>query len=321
MRKLLKVLLSIVIIIGGFWAIVNIIPTADVIEEEKNPFLMTEKTLISAHRGGAELNPENTKRAFDYVIEQTTYTDIVEIDVRTTKDGKLVIIHDETINRTGIKGEAEPVKISDCTYLELLKYNLGVNFVNRNGNKPYENINLIEAGLKGLLIMTLDEFLIGYAKSRENLKLYLEIKEDEEVGKAAADKCIELLNKYEWWKSRTMIISFSTAVVDYISLEYPEQLVGALGYKIAPQLICGILGLDSLCKSNYHGFQTQTVNTVGPIKINCATKRLVKACHKRNQSITFWTINDEETMRELIDIKADVITTNAPDVLAKVLGK
>lgn len=321
MRKLIKVLFSIIMVAAVFWAVVNIIPTKKVAEDGKNPFIATDKTLISAHRGGAELNPENTKRAFDYVIEDTTYTDIVEIDVRTTKDGKMVIIHDETINRTGIKGEAEPVKIIEHDYLELLKYNLGVNFVDRNGNKPYENINLIEAGLKGLLIMTLEEFLISYNRSRDNLKLYLEIKEDNEIGKLAADKCMDLLEKYSWWQERTMIISFSTAVVDYISEKYPDQLVGALGYKIAPQLICGILGLDSLCKSNYQSFQTQTVNTVGPIKINCATKRIVKACHKRNQSITYWTINDEETMKQLIDIKADVITTNAPDVLAKILNK
>lgn len=89
MRKLIKVLFSIIMVAAVFWAVVNIIPTKKVAEDGKNPFIATDKTLISAHRGGAELNPENTKRAFDYVIEDTTYTDIVEIDVRTTKDGKI----------------------------------------------------------------------------------------------------------------------------------------------------------------------------------------------------------------------------------------
>ena len=144
MRKLFKVLIRIAIVIGGFWLIVNIIPCKKVIDE--NPF-MSETTLISAHRGGAIMNPENTKMAFDEVIFDTDYTDIVEIDVRTTKDNKLVVIHDETINRTGIKGEAEPVKINDANYLELLKYNLGVNFVDAKGNKPYEKYDFVLAGL------------------------------------------------------------------------------------------------------------------------------------------------------------------------------
>ena len=318
MKKLIKVLLSIVIFIGGFWLIVNIIPCKKVIDE--NPFIAKDTTLISAHRGGANLNPENTKKAFDYVIFDTNYTDIVEIDVRTTKDGKLVVIHDETINRTGIKGEADPVKINYCTYLELLQYNLGVNFVNDKGEKPYENYDFVLAGLSGLTIMTLEEFLIRYQEARD-FKLYLEIKEDNEIGIRAADMALELLNKYSWWKDRTMMISFSTAVVDHIIEVDSKQLVGALGYKIAPELILGLLSLNSLYTPNYHGFQTQTVNNLGPIKVNCATKKIVKMAHKRNQSITYWTINDKETMEDLIEIGVDVITTNSPDILAELLGK
>jgi glycerophosphoryl diester phosphodiesterase len=74
MRKLFKVLIRLAIVIGGFWLIVNIIPCKKVIDE--NPFMAKETTLISAHRGGAIMNPENTKMAFDEVILDTDYTDI-----------------------------------------------------------------------------------------------------------------------------------------------------------------------------------------------------------------------------------------------------
>ena len=153
--KALKVLGFIFLGILVFYGIVNLIPPHKVIE--KNPFMKTDKTLISAHRGGANLNPENTEKAFDYVILETTYTDIVEIDIRTTKDGEFVIIHDETINRTGIKDEAvEAVKINDTDYKDLLNYNLGVNFVDSKGDKPYENYDLYQAKSSGLTIMTLE---------------------------------------------------------------------------------------------------------------------------------------------------------------------
>ena len=92
MKKFLIVLLIIVSSLGLFWGVVNIIPTYKVVEE--NVWRKDDNVLISAHRGGAELNPENTKMAFDYVIKETSYTDIVELDLRLTKDNVIVINHD-----------------------------------------------------------------------------------------------------------------------------------------------------------------------------------------------------------------------------------
>ena len=125
MRKLVKVLLGIVIVLGLFWAVINIIPPYKVIEN--NPFRKGETTLISAHRGGSILNPENTEKAFDYVILETSYTDIVEIDVQTTKDGELVIIHDGTINETGKIIESKKSIYSDMTTIEDMEITLAEN--------------------------------------------------------------------------------------------------------------------------------------------------------------------------------------------------
>jgi glycerophosphoryl diester phosphodiesterase len=132
MMKLLKILLVLVL----FWLIVGLFEPYQVVE--KNPWRKEDRTLISAHRGGALLNPENTEMAFDHVIIETSYTDILEIDVRLTKDDQLVIMHDASINRTGIKEEVEEVIIREKNYEELVHYNLGVNFVDREGNKPYD---------------------------------------------------------------------------------------------------------------------------------------------------------------------------------------
>ena len=61
------------------------------------------------------------------------------------------------------------------------------------------------------------------------------------------------------------------------------------------------------------------ITKAGPISINCATKQFVNSAHRRNQCVAYWTINEEEDMRHLISIGADVITTNHPDLLAEVL--
>ena len=283
--------------------------------------------MISAHRGGAFLNPENTEKAFDHVIIETNYCDIVEIDIHKTKDNILVINHDDTMDRmclTEDKAETEITKdvvIKDSTYEELLQYNMGRNFVDLNGNKPYENLTLQEADAQNLTIMTLEEFLTKYEKY--DFKLYLEIKEAGEEANKTADMVQDLFDqsKYSTWRDRTMVISFTNSVVDYIAENYPDQAVGALGYKIAGQLITTTLGLSTLAPVNYQSLQSQMTNSAGPITINCATKAMVRAAHRRNQSVTYWTINQEEQMKEIISIGADVITTNAPDVLAKLLGK
>lgn len=47
---------------------------------------------------------------------------------------------------------------------------------------------------------------------------------------------------------------------------------------------------------------------------------MVNGAHKRNQAITYWTIDNENDMQKLIDINTDIITTNEPTKLAKLLN-
>ena len=323
MRKLfktLRVLGCVVVSIALFWGIVNIFPGNKVVDV--NPWIATERTQISAHRGGAELNPENTEKAFDYVITgEASYVDIVEIDIHITADNYLVINHDGTLNRMACAEGESDVKISTSNYADLKNYNLGRNFVARDGSKPYLNYTIAEADAAGLTIMTLEEFLTKYKETRD-FKLLLEIKNDGEVANQVADRVYQTLKseEYSWWFDRTMIITFTDSLVDYIIDTYEDLYVGPLGYKIAPQLILNAVGLGSLYNAKYHCFQTRMENSAGPITLNCATKAMVNYCHRHNQAITYWTIDDKESMEHLIGIGADVITTNAPDKLAEVLG-
>ena len=114
LKKLGIVILSVVVALGLFWAVVNIIPSAKVVDE--NPWIATDKPMISAHRGGAALNPENTKMAFDYVIKETTYSDAVEFDVKLCKEdengkAEIVIVHDDTINKVALPEGSDSVYV------------------------------------------------------------------------------------------------------------------------------------------------------------------------------------------------------------------
>lgn len=326
MKKLQKVLLvlgTILIVIGLFWLIVGFIPPYQVTDD--NPWRKDDRTLISAHRGGSNLNPENTEMAFDYVILQSDYVDIVELDVRLTAEDELVIIHDDSVNDTGINEDdtsaTEEVMVRNLTYNELCQYNLGINFEDRDGNKPYRDLSLAQAEEKGLIIMKLSEFFDKYNNARD-FRLLLEIKDTKDDGKLAVDKAEELLalDKNAWWNDRVMIISFSTDVVKHTLANYPNRYVAGMGYNMVPFLAGSILGLDALFKIEFQSIQTSMISKAGPISINCATQKFVDSAHARNQCVAYWTIDDEEDMRHLISIGADVITTDSPDVLARVLG-
>ena len=326
LHKFLLILGIILLVIGAFGTVLNFIPPKPAVEGV-NPWRKTDQTLISAHRGGANLNPENTKKAFDYVIKDTSYTDLIEIDVRLTLDEKLVIIHDETINRTGILDtddnpetvEGTPIVISETNYEDLLSYNLGVNF-KKDNEKIYKDLTPEQASAQGLTIMLFEDFLKEY--QNYDVKLLLEIKDKKELGKKAVDTAEKIIREqYPSWNDRTMIISFSTDVINHVLKNYPDRYVAGMGFNMVGFLIGSVLGIDALFDVRYQSVQSSMITTAGPISIDCATQNFVDSAHARNQCVAFWTINEEADMRYLISLGVDAITTNSPDLLGEVLGK
>lgn len=106
---------------------------------------------IYSHRGESKYAPENTLSSF--YLAYLLNSDGIECDIRKTKDDKLVIIHDKSINRTS-NGKGN---VSDYTLDELYNYDFG--------NKKYNDEKLL----------TLDEFLWNF--SNKNIKIFLEVKE------------------------------------------------------------------------------------------------------------------------------------------------
>src|SRR4029077_5089067 len=88
---------------------------------------MSLKPLIIGHRGASAVAPENTLAAFDLALKSGA--DGVEFDVRLSRDGVPVIIHDETLRRTGLR----PERVSDLTVAELKQVNVAAWFSQRHG--------------------------------------------------------------------------------------------------------------------------------------------------------------------------------------------
>jgi glycerophosphoryl diester phosphodiesterase len=125
-----------------------------------------EKMLVVAHRGGHINVPENSLPSIDEAI--AAGAEIVELDVRETKDGVMVILHDKTLNRTTTgKGE-----IKDFTYAELQQF-----FLIHNGQPTIYKIPTFKEALayaKGKILIDVD-FKIDGMEARE--RAYKIIKE------------------------------------------------------------------------------------------------------------------------------------------------
>lgn len=55
--------------------------------------------------------------------------------------------------------------------------------------------------------------------------------------------------------------------------------------------------------------------------MNMATRKFIKSCHNRNQTVTFWTINDAKNMKKCLAVRPDAITTDNPKLLSEIMKK
>lgn len=305
-----------------FFILMQIIPPGAV-EEQENPFLANPDIQIIAHRGGRGHNPEETMKALKEAGD-LYHADTLEFDLQLTKDNRLVLIHDDTINDTGIlAGSSDyetPLYVHDLTLTELEKYNFGVNFQSDNGTFPYRDLTYYQFHSLGLDIVTVDE-VFDYFENVQTKKVFtyvIEIKNEGTLGLQAADLLVSLLKSNDLLE-RTIVASFHGEVGDYLSSRYPEVMRSAYYDEIFSFLVLTYLGLDALLLPKAIAFQLPTSQKLAGVSIDLTTPFFIYRAHRHQMSLQYWTVNDEATMRELVAKGVDGIMTDYPQVLYEVL--
>lgn len=158
-------------------------------ESEKN-------IMVVGHRGMRTLFPENTMISFKAALD--AHVDLIEFDVRYTKDKQIVICHDETVDRT-TNGEGF---VCDFTLEEIKRLDAGV---------------VKSARFTGVKIPTLEETLEIMANADYEVLLNVEIKD---YNHELIDETIEMLKKYNL-AERSVIACFSAEVVSYVQKTHP----------------------------------------------------------------------------------------------------
>lgn len=237
------------------------------------------KTNVYGHRGASEYAPENSMEAFKLAYDMGA--DGIEFDVQLSKDGQIVVIHDETIDRTS----NATGYIRDYTLDELRTFDF-------NNNK--ENFNNIKIPL---LVDVLKEF-----ENKEFL-LNIELKNNILPYPTLEEKVLELVEQFEFIDN-TIFSSFSHSSMVYLKSLRPDAKIAFLySNKIVDVT-------DYLQKFD--------ISIANPSEALCGSKSDIELFHNNNQQVNVWTVNYGSVMRKLFDMGVDGIITNKPDLAVEI---
>lgn len=254
------------------------------------------RTLVIAHRGGAGLWPENTLYAFEHAA--ASGVDVIETDVRVTKDGELVVFHDEGVERT-TDGAG---RVGSLTLAELKRLDAAYRFSTDGGRSfPFRG--------SGVSVPTLREVFATLPRMRFN------IEPKQAVPPLAAPLC-RLIREYGM-TDRVLIASFSGTTLGEFRRECPEVATSAATGEVASFLTLQGAGLASSYSPEMQALQVP--EHAGAVRV--LTRDFVEAAHGRHLRVHAWTVNAEEDMRRLIEMGVDGIMSDYPDRLLKVLGR
>ncbi len=232
-------------------------------------------TKILAHRGFSGLYPENTKLAFEKAISVLGCNGI-ENDVHLTKDGKVIIIHDETLDRTckNMRGYVKDYTLDELLHGDFSKSSTG-HFDPQQIMTLHEYLELVEP-TSLLTNIELKTSIIPYEGIEE--KVLREIQEFDLI-------------------PRIIISSFN----HYSVLRMK---------KLCPQIKCGLLTCDWIINAGKY-VSSHQMECYHPTFYNC-TSDLVPEIHSYGIEINTWTVNEPEDISSMLRLNVDAIITNFP---------
>lgn len=233
-----------------------------------------QMTKVFAHRGASGYAPENTLEAFALAGEQGAQG--IELDVQLTKDGEVVVIHDETIDRVSTGKGA----VRDYTLEELRRFSF------HNHKKEYE----------GVQIPTLREVLEQVKPG--GMEVNIELKTGIYWYPGLEEKTVELV-KAAGMENRVIYSSFNHYSVQKI-LELGAEAETAYLYSDV------LLNVENYAKNT-------GVCGLHPAVYHLKMADFLESYRRSGLKVRVWTVNDEADMRQFIEKDLEAVITNYPD--------
>ncbi|MCM9078903.1 glycerophosphodiester phosphodiesterase [Streptomyces spororaveus] len=254
--------------------------------------------VVYAHRGASAYAPENTLDSIDLAMQMGF--DWVENDVQRTKDGVLVVIHDDTLARTTDVEQRfpdrAPWKVQDFTAAEIARLDAGSWFGDEYA---------------GASVPTLRRYLDRVQRNRQ--KLLLEIKKPE-LYPGIEEQTLKVLEEAGWLDARHVA---QRLVVQSFSADSVRIVHG-----LRPDLVTAFLGTPAVADLPRYAEFTDRINpwhtTISADWVSAVHGLL--GAHGKAMEVDTWIVDDAATARKVQDMGVDGIITNAPDVVQDAVG-
>jgi glycerophosphoryl diester phosphodiesterase len=250
-----------------------------------------------AHRGASKMAPENTMEAFRLGIEAGAGG--LELDVHLTRDGRVVVIHDPTVDRTtGGTGA-----VAEMTLDELRALDAGHRFNPDDGaDFPYRGRNV--------RVPTLAEVLRVFPGVVVNI--------DMKADRPAIEASVLRVLREAGAGGRALVVSSRySAVRRFRKISGGSIATGASRLEVGVFYLFSRLRLEWLLRPAYDALQVPPKHRGIPL----VTRRFIDAAHARGVRVDAWTISGVDEMHRLVDLGVDVIITDRPATLAEVLRR
>jgi len=231
--------------------------------------------VIFAHRGASSYAPENTLAAFDLALRQGA--EAIELDAKLTADGQVVVIHDQTVDRT-TQGSG---RVKEMSLAQLKELDAGSHF---------------DMKFKGEPIPTLDEVFAAFG---QQLFINVELTNYASLFDALPDKAAGLVKQHKL-SQRVIFSSFNPIALLRIHRLLPETPIGLLA----------LPGNSGAWARSWPG-RIVPYQALHPA-LEDVTPGLVEKCHRLGKQVFVWTVNQVEDMRRLVAMRVDGIFTDDP---------
>jgi glycerophosphoryl diester phosphodiesterase len=262
----------------------------------EHPYFSEKELVVIAHRGGRGLAPENTMTAFDNAVRLGV--DVLEMDIHQTADGVIVLIHDDTVDRT--TNGTGPV--SSFTFAELQQLDAGYHWTADDGATfPYRG--------QGVTISTLEEVFTAYPDMHMNIEI-------KDADTTMVEKFCQLLTTYNM-EDKVLAGSFNTETNKNFRAKCPTVATITTEPEIKLFYVLNRLYISAAYLPSVQAFEVPEYS--GDILV--VDKRFVASARKHNMKVWVWTVNEKDDMQRILDLGVDGIITDYPDRLLEVLDR
>ncbi len=254
-------------------------------------FYIAPRPLVFAHRGGAGLAPENTLAAFQHGL--ALGADGLELDVRLSKDGVVVVLHDARLERTtDLSGE-----VARCAADELSRADAGFRFA-LGAERPF--------GAEDCAVPTLAAVLARFPDTR----IVVELKENTRELAQAVVAAVRRARAEE----RVCLGSFGGRVLRAAREAAPEIATSASREEVRWALYRSRFRWP-VRGASYGGYQVPEI--AGTTRV--VSSRFVADAHDIGLGVQVWTVDTPDDARRLLEWGVDALITDRPDLIVPIV--